>query len=110
MKAALDNFHKMTMPNKMVIVGDMKELGEASHEEHVKVLQQIYKCSFPLVWLVGEEFWKATVDIPDYSSSFIFFKDVEEVKQALAKIVIERRTILVKGSNSMKLYTLVDSL
>ena len=110
MKAALDNFRKMTMPNKMLIIGDMKELGEASHEEHVKVLQQVYKCAFPLVWLVGEEFWQATVDIPDYSSSFIFFKDVDEVKQALEKIGIEGRTILIKGSNSMKLYTLTDCL
>jgi UDP-N-acetylmuramoyl-tripeptide--D-alanyl-D-alanine ligase len=88
----------------------MKELGEASHEEHVKVLQQIYKSAFQLVWLVGEEFWKATVDIPDYSSSFIFFNNVDEVKQALEKMKIEGRTILIKGSNSMKLYTLVDSL
>lgn len=110
MKAAIDNFRKMTMPNKMLIVGDMKELGEASHEEHVKVLQQIYKSAFQLVWLVGEEFWKATVDIPDYSSSFIFFNNVDEVKQALEKMKIEGRTILIKGSNSMKLYTLVDCL
>ena len=110
MKAAIDNFRKMTMPNKMLIVGDMKELGEASHEEHVKILQQIYKCAFQLVWLVGEEFWKATVDIPDYSSSFIFFKNVEEVKQAIEKMEVDGHTILIKGSNSMKLYTLVDCL
>lgn len=110
MKAALDNFHRMNMPNKMIIIGDMRELGEASHEEHVKILQLVYKYSFPLVWLVGEEMRGATTDMPDYSSSFIFFADVEEVKMALEKIGIKDRTILIKGSNSMKLYTLVDCL
>ncbi|MBO4564874.1 MAG: UDP-N-acetylmuramoyl-tripeptide--D-alanyl-D-alanine ligase [Bacteroidaceae bacterium] len=110
MKAALDNFHRMNMPNKMIIIGDMKELGEASHEEHVKILQLVYKYSFPLVWLVGEELRGATTDMPDYSSSFIFFADVNEVKMALDKIGIKDRTILIKGSNSMKLYTLVEEL
>ena len=110
MKAALDNFHRMNMPNKMIIIGDMKELGEASHEEHVKILQLVYKYSFPLVWLVGEEMRGATTDMPDYSSSFIFFADVEEVKMALEKIDIKDRTILIKGSNSMKLSSLIDCL
>jgi len=110
MKAALENFHRMEMPNKMLIVGDMKELGEASHEEHVKILQLIYRYSFQLVWLVGEELRKATTDIPDYSSSFIFFDHVDEVKQALKAQPIVGRTILLKGSNSMKLYSLVDCL
>ena len=110
MKAALDNFHRMNMPNKMIIIGDMRELGDASHEEHVKILQLVYKYSFPLVWLVGKELRGATTDIPDYSSSFIFFADVEEVKMALEKIGIKDRTILIKGSNSLKLYTLTDVL
>ena len=110
MKAALDNFHRMNMPNKMIIIGDMRELGEASHEEHVKILQLVYKYAFPLVWLVGEEMRGATTDMPDYSSSFIFFADVDEVKMALEKIGIKDRTILIKGSNSMKLYSLVDCL
>ena len=46
----------------------------------------------------------------DYSSSFIFFADVDEVKMALEKVGIKDRTILIKGSNSMRLYTLVESL
>ena len=110
MKAALDNFHRMNMPNKMIIIGDMRELGEASHEEHVKILQLVYKYSFPLVWLVGEEMRGATTDMPDYSSSFIFFADVEEVKMALEKIGIKDRTILIKGSNGTKLFTLPELL
>ena len=110
MKAALDNFHRMDMPNKMIIIGDMRELGDASHEEHVKILQLVYKYAFPLVWLVGEELRGATTDMPDYSSSFIFFADVDEVKMALEKVGIKDRTILIKGSNSMRLYTLVESL
>ena len=110
MRAALENFAQMDLPNKMLIIGDMKELGEASREEHNKIIQLLYSYSFPLVWMVGEEFPAAAADIPNGSSSYIFFHDVEEVKVALEKMEVSGRTILIKGSNSTRLFTLVDML
>ena len=38
MKAALENFRLMQVDHKMAILGDMRELGEVSHEEHQKVV------------------------------------------------------------------------
>jgi UDP-N-acetylmuramyl pentapeptide synthase len=37
MKAALDNFDKIDAKNKLVILGDMFELGETSDEEHQNI-------------------------------------------------------------------------
>lgn len=110
MKAALDNFQQMQATGKMVILGDMKELGDVSHEEHVNVLQQIYEDAFETVWLVGEEFRKAMTDLPEDANSYMCFKDVAEVKAALNESPVTGKTILIKGSNSTQLYTLVDSL
>jgi UDP-N-acetylmuramoyl-tripeptide--D-alanyl-D-alanine ligase len=51
------------------------------------------------VWLVGDEFGKTTCD-------YRRFKDVEEVKAAIKEEQPKNYYILIKGSNSMKLFQL----
>ena len=103
MAAALDNFKQMNGDHKMVILGDMRELGSASEQEHQKVVEFLKKANFEQVWLVGENFSKTNHD-------FRIFKDVEEVKQALQAQPVEGKLILVKGSNGTKLFQLPDLL
>ncbi|MBR1932495.1 MAG: UDP-N-acetylmuramoyl-tripeptide--D-alanyl-D-alanine ligase [Prevotella sp.] len=103
MMAALENFQQMEASHKMLILGDMRELGEASQEEHQKIVDFIGLMNVEEVWLVGEEFGKT--DCP-----FRRFHDVEKVKTALATEQPEGRTILVKGSNGTKLYQLPELL
>ena len=99
MMAALQNFSLMDVPAKMVIIGDMGELGEVSHEEHQKVVEYLKNAHFIDTWLVGKEFGATDCD-------FRKFQDVEEVKQAIEQEQPHDRYILVKGSNSMKLFEL----
>ena len=104
MAAALDNFQRITVKQpKMVILGDMRELGSVSQEEHQKVVDTLRKDNFSKVWLVGEEFGKTDCD-------FRKFKDVEEVKAAIAKEQPQGYYILVKGSNGIKLFQLPELL
>lgn len=103
MKAAIDNFAQMDMPCKMAILGDMKELGTASAEAHQEVVERLAACAFDEVWLVGEAFAQTT-------HTQRTFADAEEVKAALTTECPEGRTILIKGSNSMKLASLVPYL
>lgn len=103
MMAALKNFRQVEAPHKMVILGDMKELGEASREEHQKVVDYLKECGFDRVVLVGPEFAAAT-------HSYQTFQHVDEV---LADIRIHKPQgyyILIKGSNSMKLSQLSEYL
>lgn len=103
MMAALKNFCQVEAPHKMVILGDMKELGEASREEHQKVVDYLKECGFDRVVLVGPEFAAAT-------HSYQTFQHVDEV---LADIRIHKPQgyyILIKGSNSMKLSQLPEYL
>ena len=103
MMAALKNFRQIEAPHKMVILGDMKELGEASREEHQKVVDYLKECGFDRVVLVGPEFAAAT-------HSYQTFQHVDEV---LADIRIHKPQgyyILIKGSNSMKLSQLPEYL
>ena len=103
MMAALKNFRQIEAPHKMVILGDMTELGEASREEHQKVVDYLKECGFDRVVLVGPEFAAAT-------HSYQTFQHVDEV---LADIRIHKPQgyyILIKGSNSMKLSQLPEYL
>jgi UDP-N-acetylmuramoyl-tripeptide--D-alanyl-D-alanine ligase len=103
MRAALDNFARMEVPRKMAILGDMKELGEATGEAHQAVVDRLAECSFDEVWLVGEAFAQT-------KHTQRTFVDVEDVKVALQETAPENCCILIKGSNSMKLATLVQYL
>jgi UDP-N-acetylmuramoyl-tripeptide--D-alanyl-D-alanine ligase len=110
MAAALDNFSIMDAPAKMCILGDMRELGDSSMEEHIKVLNQILSASFPEVWLVGEEFKKALSTLPAVPNGISTFADANEAMARISETEIAGHTILIKGSNSTRLISLVDSL
>ena len=101
MAAAIENFNMIKAEHKMLILGDMRELGEVSQAEHKRVVEDLRKYGFTEVWLVGEEFGKAASD-----SGFRLFPDVAAVKKALQREPVMGRTILIKGSNSIGLSTL----
>ena len=106
MKAAIDNFRLIEIPpgtKKMVILGQMGELGDVSHEEHQRVVDQLRNAAFDEVWLVGDEY--RTTD-----STWRCFTNVDEVKAAIADEQPRDRYILIKGSNSVKLYQLPELL
>jgi len=99
MAAAIDNFRLMECSPKMAILGDMRELGDASPTEHQRVADLLKACHFDEVWLVGDSF--AQTDSP-----FRKFKDVDEVKAHIAAHQPRGFHILIKGSNGTKLFQL----
>lgn len=103
MMAALKNFRQVEAPHKMVILGDMKELGEASREEHQKVVDYLKECGFDRVVLVGPEFAAAT-------HPYQTFQHVDEVLADIRMHKPQGYYILIKGSNSMKLSQLPEYL
>lgn len=104
MAAAIDNFRLIeTDLKKMAILGDMKELGEVSEKEHQTIVAKLDEAAFDEVWLVGEMFEKTA---PGYRC----FANVDEVKAAIAESPVANRFILIKGSNSTKLFQLPELL
>ena len=103
MAAALDNFSLMQVSPKMAILGEMRELGASSAEEHQRIVERLANCPFDIVWLVGSEF--AAIDCP-----YRKFANVEEVKAALAADCPQGYYILIKGSNGTKLFQLPELL
>ena len=103
MRAALDNFRLMDVKPKMASLGEMRELGNSSRKEHQKLVAQLAESNLDEVWLVGDEF----TDLP---ATFRHFHDVEEVKAAISEQQPQGRYILIKGSNSTRLYQLPELL
>ena len=103
MRAAIENLCAMDVPAKMAILGDMRELGEFSGEEHQRVVDMLKAKGLCEVWLVGEEFGKT-------DCTFRKFRDIEEVKAEIAANRPTDKYILVKGSNGIRLFTLPELL
>ena len=107
MRSALDNFALITPPEgmtKMLILGEMRELGAVSEQEHTNVIEQI-KSMFnkDSVWLVGENFQRL-------NPPFRTFPSVEEVKAHLCTNPVTSQLILIKGSNGTHLFELPEYL
>ncbi len=103
MAAALDNFVRLDVNDKMAILGEMRELGATSTEEHQKVIDFLVAHNISNVWLVGEEFSHVV-------TTFRRFHDVQEVKAALAHQPVTNHYILIKGSNGNRLFELPECL
>jgi UDP-N-acetylmuramoyl-tripeptide--D-alanyl-D-alanine ligase len=87
----------------MAILGQMGELGADSDNEHRKMVSYLESAGYDDVWLVGDNF-------KDIECAFRKFHDVEEVKAAIKEDCPEGYYILIKGSNSNRLFQLPELL
>ena len=105
MSHAIKNFRNICKSDNLLILGDMRELGQESEQEHKTIIKLLKELKFKNVYLVGSEFSKCS-DSSEYSS----FDYVEELAQYLQQHPISGYDILVKGSNSIHLNKIIDSL
>lgn len=103
MMAALENFKEMKVTPKMAILGDMKELGECSRDEHQRIADFVSAANLDKVWYVGPQFGGVNTEET-------VFADAGQVVRAITENPIEGYYVLIKGSNSMKLSQIVDYL
>lgn len=101
MAAALDNLILVEADCKGALLGDMRELGEESEAEHLKVLNQVLSMGLDLVCLVGDEFKKALAVRP--SAAVKWFASSEDLAAWLKENPVSGMTILVKGSRGIQM-------
>jgi len=104
MKVAIENFANYPAESKLVLLGDMFELGEYSAEEHKKIVDLITEKKLNNCIFVGEEFFKQ--NLQNYKS----FKTTFECKEYINRLNLKNYTILIKGSRSMQMECLQDVL
>ena len=106
MNAALDNFSLMKGDNKIVILGDMFELGDESFNEHKAVIDLVNSLNFSFTYYVGQHFIKHKF----LSESVFFFDSTDVLKRHFQSLSISNSVILVKGSRGMSLEVLLQYL
>ncbi|HXC07228.1 MAG TPA: UDP-N-acetylmuramoyl-tripeptide--D-alanyl-D-alanine ligase, partial [Bacteroidia bacterium] len=103
--AAIDNFSVLEGGTKVLIAGDMLELGPESGEEHQRILNHIGNKHFDVVILVGKEFESVKAELQAN-----YFHNAEEALIWLQQHPVKNSTILIKGSRGIKLEKLVAAL
>lgn len=105
MREAVSSFREFASGKSWLILGDMFELGNASREEHLNMIEKIKESGFEQVIFVGPEFY----GFRD-TNKFIFIHSTEAAAQYLRSHPIENADILVKGSRGMQLEKLLTFL
>lgn len=98
MKAAISNFHSAESFQKMIILGDMMELGDTSPEEHLAIVSMIRDLGFTNVVLIGHSFSKVA-----RGGNEMIFPDLDAAEIWFRKHPVDNMTVLLKGSRKMQL-------
>lgn len=101
---AIKNFKKLESGNKLIILGDMLELGVEASEEHQTIIDELKEDDLELI-LVGPIYFNC-----NYPANVTAFKDTSSCHEFISKNPPRNKTILIKGSRGLKLETLTDSL
>lgn len=105
MEVAIRTFGEMTgRKHKMVILGDMFELGDYAEEEHRQLGELVSEYTFDKVCFTG----KLIVSALEKAPSALYFPDPFSFRNWLQDSKLEDYLILIKGSRGMKLETLVE--
>ncbi len=107
MELSILNFSNIKDENKLLILGDMFELGSASTNEHQKIIELILKKGFRNVFLVGKHFFSLK---NNFNTPFEYFENADILIQYLVDNEITRKTILLKASRGIQLEKIIPYL
>lgn len=104
MLEALSNFTQIDHTGKVLILGDMLELGEYSNVEHQKIVDYILNNPFTEIYLVGKCFGKTQSGskIKKFENTELLYDYLYQQKK------MNNKLILIKGSRGIHLEQILD--
>ena len=105
MMVALENFLQLEKEHKLIIIGDMYELGEESLKEHKAIVNYLTDKNIP-TYFIGKDFYSNLIE----NDAFHFFATFDALAQYLKINKPENQTILIKGSRGMALERTLELL
>lgn len=106
MAVAIDNFVQLDNTNKVMVLGDMFELGLESLEEHKAIVSKLSNAKECTCYLIGSDFYSSKTD----TKHLKFFKSFDNFLEYLKGFTINDSAILIKGSRGMALERTLDIL
>jgi UDP-N-acetylmuramoyl-tripeptide--D-alanyl-D-alanine ligase len=104
MAVAIENFMQLDNPNKVMILGDMFELGQESPQEHKAIVTMLCNEEKVKCYFIGKAFYDNRIDKDNCS----FYDTFDSFASYLKEIKIGNSTILIKGSRGMALERTLD--
>ncbi len=104
MKVALENIYEMVSSRKVLIIGDMNELGELTKEEHRLLVEKTVDPRFDQVFLCGKLIGEAAYINPEAK----WFLSTGSLIEHLRENPIEDSLILIKASRSIGLEEIME--
>ena len=108
MKSLIDTVKKSDSKNKILILGDMFELGENSVALHKEVLEYAINAGITRVVVTGENMKKASQNIN--SDLVVTFASKEELIENIQDIVVQHSIIAIKASRGMKFENITEKI
>lgn len=105
MQVAIENFNQLENPSKLMILGDMFELGDESDKEHLQTINQVIETKIPTIF-IGEHFFKVQVKNNDVQ----YFENIQNFFNRLKETAINQELLLIKGSRGMALERILEHL
>lgn len=105
MEAAIGNFATFPNQKKLLVLGDMFELGEHAEAEHLSMLEYCMKKGFTEALVAGELFSKTKMP-----EGYISFKNSGDLKEFLGQKKYTGYDVLLKGSRGMKMEEMTSLL
>ena len=106
MAVAIANFLQLDSQNKILVLGDMFELGAESSQEHKAIVDLLSNEKNTVSYFIGKEFYDNRIDKKD----FHFYATFESFSNHLKETKIENSYLLIKGSRGMALERTLDFL
>ena len=95
---------------KILILGNMNELGKNSHKMHQDLLNQIENFSFKFVILCGEFYQRSIKKLNNTRNEFIYIENKKKIMNFLKENVHNNDIILIKCSNSTEINKFTKNL
>jgi len=106
MAVAIENFLQLENQNRIMILGDMFELGEESQQEHKIIVNLLLEEKNIICFFIGKEFYSNRIN----KNNFHFYETFNSFSDYLSDVKIENSSILIKGSRGMALERTLDFL
>lgn len=101
MKAAIITLNSVPALRRIAVLGDMRELGSVSKEEHLKIARVISKCDIHAVFLVGDEMRVAYEELVRSHKNVWHADRSTDVVSDVLVYVEQGDVVLVKGSRGI---------
>ena len=95
---------------KILILGNMNELGKNTYKLHFKLLTELDKSDFKFVILCGEFFRRSIIKLNNPKNEFIYIENRNEIMKFLNKKIHNNDIILIKCSNSTEVNKFAKNL